>query len=96
MSEDRARYNVGPEDRERELCDNFIKFWRRENCNIYSSINSLLELIGTEAASGPYRRLYGKTLEWQKRLFEKNPEAYREMVEQRLGKLCKGDDTWKV
>jgi len=90
MSEERARYIVGPESRERELCDQFMKLWKREGCDLSVVINSILETVGTEAACGPYRKLYRKTLEWEKRLFENDPEAYRRKVEKRLDAILAG------
>lgn len=81
MSEEITKYYTDPEEM---LCDNFIKLWKREDCDMSVVINSILETVGTKAAFGPYRKLYRTTLEWEKRLFDKDPEAYRRMVDGRL------------
>ena len=90
MSEEITRYIVGPDSQEQELCDQFMKLWKRKGCDLSVVINSILETVGTEAACGPYRKLYRKTLEWEKRLFNKDPEAYRRKVEQRLDAMLAG------
>ena len=84
MSEEVAKYYT---DHEEMLCDNFIKLWKRENCDMSIVINAILETIGTEAGCGPCRKLYRSTLEWEKRLFNKDPEAYRRNIEKRLEAL---------
>jgi|GEM_PF-2547010 len=81
MSEQIAKYYTDPEEL---LCDSFIKLWRRENLDMAVVINSILETVGMAAAGGPYRKLYRSTLQWEKRLFDKDPVAYRCMVERRL------------
>jgi len=81
MSEDVAKYYTDPEEM---FFDSFVRLWRSEGADVAVMIGAILE---TEVSM---RKIYRAHLEWEKRLFNKNPEAYRRNIERRLQALLAG------